>query len=118
MLPPVRSQDEFVNAHPVMKARITSQVGRAFPDDATRETMLRACMGLIKPCDDRMGGLFDHLERSGRNDATLIVGTSDHRHFMGDHGLGEKTLFQNAASRGPLIICNPSAEADATRGTV
>ncbi len=45
MMPPVRSQDEFVNAHPLMKARMTSQVGRAFPDDATRETVLRACMG-------------------------------------------------------------------------
>ncbi|MAU47309.1 MAG: hypothetical protein CMP09_21355 [Yangia sp.] len=101
MLPPVRSQDAFINAPPVMKAMMTSQVGRAFPEEATRGTGLRGCMGLIKPCDDQMGGLFDHRKRSWRNDATLIAVTSDHRHFMGDLWLGEKTFFQNAASRGP-----------------
>ncbi|MEC7259077.1 MAG: sulfatase/phosphatase domain-containing protein, partial [Pseudomonadota bacterium] len=38
--------------------------------------------------------------------------------FLGDHWMGEKTFFQDASTRVPLIIYDPSPEADATRGTV
>src|SRR3546814_13247058 len=48
---------------------------------------------------------------------TLIVLTSDHGDYLGDHWLGEKELFHEESVRIPMIICHPSAEADATRGT-
>ena len=76
-----------------------------------------AYMGLVKQCDDQMGVLFDYLEKSGRMEDTLIVVTSDHGDFLGDHWLGEKTFFQNASVKVPMIIYDPSAKADATRGT-
>ena len=65
-----------------------------------------------------MGVLFDWLEKTGRMDDTMIVVTSDHGDFMGDHWMGEKTFFQDASVRVPLIIYDPSEQADATRGTV
>lgn len=37
---------------------------------------------------------------------------------LGDHWLGEKDLFHEPSVRIPLIIYDPSPEADATRGTV
>ena len=51
-------------------------------------------------------------------DDTMIVLTSDHGDFLGDHWMGEKTFFQDASIKVPLIIYDPSTEADATRGTV
>lgn len=48
----------------------------------------------------------------------MIVATSDHGDYLGDHWLGEKDLFHEASVKVPLIIYDPSEEADATRGTV
>lgn len=75
-------------------------------------------MGLIKQIDDQMGVLFDWLERTGRMQDTMIVLTSDHGDFLGDHWLGEKQFFHDTSTKVPLIIYDPSPEADATRGTV
>ncbi len=44
--------------------------------------------------------------------------TSDHGDYMGDHWLGEKELFHEQSVRVPLIVVDPSDEAQATRGTV
>ena len=74
-------------------------------------------MGLIKQADDQMGRLFDWMEKTGRMDDTMIVLTSDHGDFLGDHWMGEKTFFHDASTKVPLIIYDPSPEADLTRGT-
>ncbi|MWD29352.1 sulfatase-like hydrolase/transferase [Aquicoccus sp. SCR17] len=117
LLPPVRTEAEFENAHPVLRAMMNSPVGRAFSRDEVRETVLPVYMGLIKQCDDQMGVLFDWMEREGRMEDTMIVVTSDHGDYMGDHWMGEKTFFHDAAIRVPLIVYDPRPEADATRGT-
>ena len=49
---------------------------------------------------------------------TMIVFTSDHGDYQGDHWLGEKDLFHEPSVRIPLIVVDPSSEADATRGSV
>ena len=118
VLPPVRSEDERESAHPVLRAFMDTQIGKAFSTDRVRNAVIPAYMGLIKQADDQMGVLFDFLEASGRMQDTMIVLTSDHGDFLGDHWMGEKTFFHDAAIRVPLIIYDPSPEADATRGTV
>ncbi|MEX0368645.1 MAG: sulfatase/phosphatase domain-containing protein, partial [Ruegeria sp.] len=77
-----------------------------------------AYMGLIKQADDQMGRLFQWLEETGHMEDTMIVVTSDHGDYLGDHWLGEKDLFHDPSVKVPLIVYDPSAEADATRGTV
>ena len=118
VLPPVRSQDEYDNAHPVQRAFMDSLVGKTFSREEVRNAVIPAYMGLIKQADDQMGVLFEWMEKNGRMDDTMIVLTSDHGDFLGDHWMGEKTFFQDASTRIPLIIYDPSPEADATRGTV
>jgi arylsulfatase A-like enzyme len=75
-------------------------------------------MGLIKQIDDQLGLLFRFMEARGLLDNTLIVFTSDHGDYLGDHWMGEKDLFHDPSAKVPLIIADPSASADATRGTV
>lgn len=118
VLPVVRSDDEYENAHPVLKAFMTTVIGKTFSQQHVREAVIPAYMGLIKQADDQMGVLFDWLEQTGRLDDTMIVLTSDHGDFLGDHWMGEKTFFHDASVKVPLIVYDPSTEADATRGTV
>ena len=47
----------------------------------------------------------------------MIVLTSDHGDYLGDHWLGEKDFFHEASVKIPLIVYDPRASADATRGT-
>ncbi|WP_172328409.1 sulfatase-like hydrolase/transferase [Mangrovicoccus sp. HB161399] len=117
LLPPVRCKSELENPHPVLGAYHDTKVADAFRRDEVREKVIPAYMGLIKQCDDQLGRLLDHLEATGRMDDTMIVLTSDHGDYLGDHWLGEKDFFHEAAVKIPMIICDPRAEADATRGT-
>jgi arylsulfatase A-like enzyme len=77
-----------------------------------------AYMGLIKQIDDQLGILFAALQDRGLADNTMIVFTSDHGDYLGDHWLGEKDLFHECSVRVPLIIADPSPSADPTRGTI
>ncbi|MFY0617635.1 sulfatase-like hydrolase/transferase [Shimia sp.] len=116
-LPVVRSDEERDTNHPVFGGMMKAPVGQAFSQDHVRDKVLGAYMGLIKQCDDQMGVLFDWLESTGRMEDTMIVVTSDHGDYLGDHWLGEKTFCHDTSVRVPMIVYDPSAEADATRGT-
>ena len=113
-----RDDCERVDAHPVYQAFMDNRIGRAFSRHEVRQKVIPAYMGLIKQCDDQMGRLFNFLRVSGRMEDTMIVITSDHGDYLGDHWLGEKDLFHDPSVKIPLIIYDPSAMADNTRGTV
>lgn len=117
VIPVNRSDAELADTHPVFRAYIEGRVSRSFSRDEVRETVIPAYMGLIKQCDDQMGRLFAWLKETGRWDDTLIVLTSDHGDYLGDHWMGEKDMFHDCSAKVPLIIRDPSPEADATRGT-
>jgi arylsulfatase A-like enzyme len=75
-------------------------------------------MGLIQQLDDHIGRVLDHLKERDLSENTLIVFTSDHGDYLGDHWLGEKDLFHEPSVRIPMIIYDPSPHADVTRGRV
>lgn len=47
----------------------------------------------------------------------MIVLTWDHRNYLGDHWLGEKDLFHQPSVKVPMIVYDPRAAANGTRGT-
>ena len=118
-LPP-RNADasEKVNPHPVYQAFMQMDAATSFAREEVRETVGPAYMGLIKQIDDHVGRVLAMLEESDLMKDTMIVFTSDHGDYLGDHWLGEKELFHDASVRVPLIIYDPDSAADATRGTV
>ncbi|MEO0502298.1 MAG: sulfatase-like hydrolase/transferase, partial [Pseudomonadota bacterium] len=75
-------------------------------------------MGLIKQLDDNLGRLFAWMDAQGLSDNTIIAFTSDHGDYMGDHWMGDKDFYHEAAVKVPMIIADPRAQADATRGSV
>ena len=54
--------------------------------------------------------LFRFMQERGLLDNTLIVFTSDHGDYLGDHWMGEKDLFHEPSVKVPLIVCDPSAD--------
>ncbi|MFK7857155.1 MAG: sulfatase-like hydrolase/transferase [Granulosicoccus sp.] len=113
-----RHDSERIDAHPVFDAYMQNKIAKAFQQDKVRDKVIPAYMGLIKQCDDQLGRLLDHLESSDTMKDTMIVLTSDHGDYLGDHWLGEKDLFHDPSVKVPLIIFDPSQAADSTRGSV
>ena len=116
VLPAVRSEAERDHPHPVYAAFMDHLVGRNFSRDEVRARVIPAYMGLIKQIDDQIGVLMRFLDEQGLTESTMIVFTSDHGDYLGDHWLGEKDLFHDCSARVPMIVVDP--EAVATRGTV
>ncbi|MEO1550687.1 MAG: alkaline phosphatase family protein [Pseudomonadota bacterium] len=115
-LPPVvRRAGE--HRHPLMQSWASTRICRSFAREGVRDLVAPVYMGLIKELDDNLGRLFAYLEDSGRMQDTMIVFCSDHGDNMGDHDLGEKDLFYDCSARVPLIVYDPRAQADGTRGT-
>ncbi|MFM7009250.1 MAG: sulfatase-like hydrolase/transferase, partial [Betaproteobacteria bacterium] len=117
-LPVVRTEQEKIDAHPVVAAYRQHEEGQNFSRDECIRTVRPAYQGLIHQLDDHLGRLFDYMEGAGLMKNTMIVFTSDHGDFLGDHWLGEKELFYDAIQRVPCIVMDPDARADSTRGTV
>ena len=118
VLPAVRSEAERRDPHPVYREFMDLRVARTFSRDEVRAEVIPVYMGLIRQIDDQLGELIRFMEEKGLLANTLIVFTSDHGDYLGDHWLGEKDLFHEPSARIPLIVCDPSPEADKTRGTV
>ena len=116
--PVQRDRRELQDPHPIFKAHIENVLGKAFSKDEVREKVIPAYMGLIKQCDDQLGRLLNFIEEIGEKENTIIILTSDHGDYLGDHWLGEKNLFHEPSVKVPLIIYDPSPEANTTRGTV
>ena len=49
--------------------------------------------GMVSFMDQQIGRILDYLDEKGLADNTIIVFTTDHGHFLGQHGLGAKGAF-------------------------
>ena len=116
VLPAVRADSERVNPHPVYRAFMDQDYSENFSRDEVRERVIPTYMGLIRQIDAHLGRLLRYLEERDLMERTLIAFTSDHGDYLGDHWLGEKDLFHDCSARIPMIVCDPSSRADATRG--
>jgi arylsulfatase A-like enzyme len=104
-------------AHPILREFQNEEVAQAFQQDECIATVRPAYQGLIAQLDHHLGRVWEVLERLGRWKDTLVVFTSDHGDYLGDHWLGEKELFHDCIQRVPMLVVDPSPAADATRGT-
>jgi arylsulfatase A-like enzyme len=117
VLPAIRDAAERREPHPVYRALMQLRVSRNFSREEVRQRVVPAYMGLVKQIDDQLGVLFRFLDERGLAASTMIVFTSDHGDYLGDHWLGEKDFFHDCTAKVPLIVADPSPAADATRGT-
>jgi arylsulfatase A-like enzyme len=117
IVPAIRTEAERDNAHPVFAAYMDMRYSRTMSRDQARARVIPTYMGLITQIDDQIGVLMAFIAERGLLDSTMIVFTSDHGDYLGDHWMGEKDLFHDQSARIPLIVIEPSPDADTTRGT-
>lgn len=58
--------------------------------EAGRRRVLRGYLGCVSQVDAAVGVLLEHLDRRGLADDTLVIYSSDHGDFAGEHGIIEK----------------------------
>jgi arylsulfatase A-like enzyme len=104
--------------HPANAALLALPATAAPRDERERRQLRATYYGAQKEVDDQLGRLFSFLEAEGLASNTLVVLTSDHGEMGGDHWLLEKCGYWDESFHVPLVVRNPFAEADATRGLV
>jgi arylsulfatase A-like enzyme len=92
-------------------------IGSDMSEDEVAQMRATYC-GLMSEIDDQLGRVFDYLKQTGQWDDTLIVFTCDHGEQAGDHHLLGKIGYFDESYRIPMIIRDPRAEANASRGTI
>jgi uncharacterized sulfatase len=81
-----------------------------------RQEAVAVYYGMISLMDQQIGRIVDHLEARGLAQNTLIVFTSDHGEYLGNHGLWWKGLpAYEDAQRVPFIACWPAGIGQAGR---
>ncbi|MBB6431335.1 sulfatase family protein [Algisphaera agarilytica] len=74
--------------------------------DTARERMIRVLQA-VTGIDRMVGELREKLEELGIADNTILIFTSDHGLFNGEHGLGGKSLCYETNLRVPMVIYDP-----------
>lgn len=127
---PVRAStpQEEARQHPLLRFFLDSIDKRRFFENgkglassmsvAEVRQMRATYYGLISECDAEIGRVLQFLRDSGQWDDTLIILTSDHGEQLGDHYILGKVGYFDESFHIPLIVRDPDASADATRGTV
>ncbi len=80
------------------------------PNDSdvhTTDDNIRDQLRCLMAVDEGMKRIFDALESTKQLERTIIVFTSDHGYFWGEHGLGGKHGPYDEAIRIPLLIRYP-----------
>ena len=99
-----RQPGELEQTHPYLRETIGD--GQHRDERHLREFM--ACYyGMVSEVDDNLGLVFDELKASGQWDNTLIVFSSDHGEYLGDHYLVGKGHCFDGAMHIPCIIRDP-----------
>ncbi|MBL0173271.1 MAG: sulfatase-like hydrolase/transferase [Gemmatimonadaceae bacterium] len=92
---------------PALQRRIDT-LAPLSPATGTRDRDVRGRLEMLLAVDESLGRLVKTLEELGELDNTIIVFTSDHGYFYGEHGLDEeRRLAYEETARIPLIIRYP-----------
>lgn len=110
ILPP-NADDSLEGKAPSQKALRDQQKAGHFavfePRDweALRRRMLRGYLGCVSLVDHCLGRVLDHLDKAGQRENTILIYSSDHGDFAGEHGLFEKQpgICYNAILKIPML---------------
>jgi arylsulfatase A-like enzyme len=129
---PAIHEDEFVDKPPLQRILARGLRGRplewANPGGATltREELARMTAGyygMVAQLDQAIGRVLDVLDERGIAEETLVIVTTDHGEFLGEHQLIFKGPFgYDSLLRVPLLLRGPGVAAgvvaDAPVGTI
>ncbi len=110
-LPPIRAMQEALRQG--SDARDNQSPFAVTADEARTITALT--YGMITMIDDAIGRVLAKLDETGLRENTVVVFTSDHGDYMGDHGLMLKLLLHyQGLIRVPFIWNEPGTQTGAS----
>ena len=87
------------------------------PPEVIREARA-AYYGLITQNDYNLGRVLAALQDRELLKETLIIFTSDHGEYLGDHRMGGKSFFHEPSAHVPMVLRLPKSWSDRGHGTV
>ena len=121
-----RSVDAESEQHPLLNHYLRNQKQKKFfqhgdgivsaLDEQAFRQIRATYYGMISEVDYHIGRVLDWLEGSGEEKDTLVVFTCDHGEQLGDHYMLGKQGYFDESFHIPMIVCDPAADADSTRG--
>jgi N-acetylglucosamine-6-sulfatase len=86
------------------------------PETSTKENTIRERSEMLMAVDEGLGTILKALEAKGELDHTIVVFTSDHGYWYGEHCLDlERRLAYEEAIRIPMLVRYPPAIKAGTR---
>lgn len=79
-----------------------------------RQEIRSAYYACVEYMDSQVGKIIDAIEASGRADNTIVVFTSDHGYFLGEHDFWSKMGLHDESVRIPMVIAGPGIEPGVT----
>lgn len=87
-------------------------------DRRKKQEIMAQYYGMVSLMDHHIGRIMDHLERCGQLDNTVIVFTTDHGDYMGNHDLWWKGLpAYEDIQRLPYIVSHPHCQTPGARSS-
>ena len=106
-LPPIKAMQEAMQNG--TDPRDNQSPFAVTPDEA--KDIIALTYGMATMIDDAIGRVLAKLEALGEKDNTIVIFTSDHGDYMGDHSLMLKLLLHyQGLIRVPFIWSDPTAE--------
>jgi arylsulfatase A-like enzyme len=92
--------------------------GIDFMDERRTRELTAMYYGMVSLMDRHIGRILDHLAATGLQDDTVVVFTTDHGDYLGNHGLWWKGLpVYDDAQRIPFIVRHPGCRTPGARST-
>ena len=93
-----------------------AEYGAALVNERQAKEAIALTCGMIAMVDDAVGAILDTLAAQGLAEDTVVVFTSDHGDFLGDHGMILKgPMHYQSTIKVPFIWAEPGAEAGRTQ---
>lgn len=107
---PYRPRGEFGPA-PEVNRVLHRMMGLDEDDPEHVRGLISVHNAMCRFIDDGIGRILDKLEELGIADETIVVFTSDHGDFMGEHSMAVKGgVFYDCLTRVPLIVSFPNGD--------
>ena len=100
----IKNEEEIEQCAPMLKRGMSYWSGI---DEDLRRSFMSRYLGSISLLDKLTGDLIDYLGKLDLLQNTLIIFSSDHGEYLGDHHKQQKGFFHDCSSRVPLIINGP-----------
>ncbi len=106
---PVRGADDESSRNWYQKIQNLGKWMDQGPDVHLQQAQKAHYWALVSMVDVQVGRILAELEATGQRDNTLIIFSSDHGEFLGDHGCYGKRSWHEGPGRIPMIVNWPQA---------